>query len=135
MQTWLYAINWFCQISNSIYRQVNISESGSISRFIDSAILGVWPIALRLFIVHVIITNVIYSCVISSFCIYLLPVGCILIKLGCTYVTLSITVDRLCVTFSDFRSESYNWSYNCVNKDKNEWITILIFRIKVVCAQ
>jgi len=45
----------FVKISNSIYRQVNISESGSISRFIDSAFLGMWPIALRLFIVHVII--------------------------------------------------------------------------------
>jgi len=45
----------FVKISNSIYRQVNISEGGSISRFIDSAILGVRPIALRLFIVHVII--------------------------------------------------------------------------------
>ena len=44
----------FVKISNSIYRQVNISESRSISRFIDLAILGVWPIALRLFIVHVI---------------------------------------------------------------------------------
>ena len=44
----------FVKISSSIYRQVNISESGSIYRFIDSAILGVWPIALRLFIVHVI---------------------------------------------------------------------------------
>jgi len=42
-------------------------------------------------------TNLIYSCVISSFCIYLLLVGCISIKLGCTYVTLSITVVRLCV--------------------------------------
>ena len=30
----------FVKISNSIYKQVNISESGSISRFIDSAILG-----------------------------------------------------------------------------------------------
>jgi len=57
MQKWLYAINWieFVKISNSIYRPVNISERGSISRFMDSAILGVWPIALRLFIVHVII--------------------------------------------------------------------------------
>jgi len=44
----------FVKIPNSINRQVNISESGSISRFIDSAILGVWPIALRLFIGHVI---------------------------------------------------------------------------------
>ena len=44
----------FIKIMNSIYRQVNISESGSISKFIDSAILGVWPVALRLFIVHVI---------------------------------------------------------------------------------
>ena len=56
----LYAIN-FVLISNSIYRQVNISESGSISRFIDSAILGVWPIALRLFIVHVIISIVVFA--------------------------------------------------------------------------
>jgi len=51
----------FVKISNSIYRQVNISESGSISRFIDSVILGVWPIALRLFIVHVIIVYILYK--------------------------------------------------------------------------
>jgi len=50
----------FVKISNSIYRRVNISENGSISRFIDSAILGVWPIALRLFIVHVIINVILH---------------------------------------------------------------------------
>jgi len=45
----------FVKISNSNYRPVNISENGSISIFIDSAILGVWPIALRLFIFPVLI--------------------------------------------------------------------------------
>jgi len=56
----------FVNISNSIYRQVNITETGSISRFIDSAIFfGGWPIALRLFIVHVIINNT-WSCLIRN---------------------------------------------------------------------
>ena len=65
----------FVKISNSIYRQVNISESGSISRIIDSAISGVWPIALRLFIVHVITYNIniiVFNnmCYVTYMCIY-----------------------------------------------------------------